>query len=102
MHVALQIYCICDLASIQPTEWTCKNLDGFLKREQGLKLKNQKLYKQFKDQKGMDVMEWNSTVASYRTKVNSKSFTIPIVTASTLMFDMIVGMANAIELTFTL
>ena len=50
-------------------------------------------------------MEWNSTVASYRTKVNSKSFTIPILTTSTLMFDMIavkIGMANAIELTFTL
>ena len=44
-------------------------------------------------------MEWNSTVASYRTKVNSKSFTIPILTASTLMFDMIVGMVNTIELT---
>ena len=53
----------------------------------------------------MEIMEWNSTVTSYRTKANSKSFTIPILTASTLMFDMIavkIGMANAIELTFTL
>ena len=77
----------------------------FYKRNRDRNSKIKKLCKQVKDQKGMEIMEWNSTVTSYRTKANSKSFTIPILTASTLMFDMIavkIGMANAIELTFTL